>query len=142
MIIFELCDVGQPRGSFGTKTAEARIALKHGGDPNDPQTYKRYYASVYRSVDSEANRVQESRERLNFRQTALRYRLIDEETYPVVVPYGDYAFVLEQIKKDGQLTRASLRALQQYCVALRETELRWATTRGIVKANDQNILVW
>ena len=44
---------------------------------------------------------QESRERLNFRQTALRYRLIDEETYPVVVPYGDYALVLEQSERTG-----------------------------------------
>lgn len=56
---------------------------------HDPDLYREFFARLFAVVPMDQAGVQALRGALNYPAVAKRYRLIDQETVAVVVPYGD-----------------------------------------------------
>ena len=145
VVVFDPVDGGMP-GSYRTQVG---TALRHFGpgkaDPADLVLLGQYYQELYRSigVDSRAGRgaaIQRHRAALDFpavadgpereagggRDRSLAFRMIDDDTVPVVVAYdgsGDQELVAEAIDRLREPDAPDprwFRVLQPYTVQLRK----------------------
>jgi len=73
----------------GIEEARFLIARDGAGRLHDPDLYREYFQRLFRDANLDEPGIQALREALDYRQVAQAYRLIDEDTVPVVVPYGD-----------------------------------------------------
>ncbi len=84
VVVFEPQGGRAPGGAYRTGIDEARITLRQNADLHDPQTYTDYFERLYGDVSLDKFGVQKMRCELQFEQVAEKYRLIREETCPVV----------------------------------------------------------
>lgn len=88
VMVFQPEGGGMPSGAYKTGTEVTEALLAEGAvDPDDPETFRRYFARLFNSVALDAKGVQDLRRSLAYEQVAARCRLIDEETDSVVVNY-------------------------------------------------------
>lgn len=138
VVVFRPRDGGLPPGAYAAGSQEAETMLREAGDfaqrdLHDPATALAFFRRLYSLIGGDGGRgldkndVQGLRKRLHFAETARAYRLIDDESVPVVVDYrGDAAAVarrdaaLKRAQRNGYATRADFRALQPFTVTLRE----------------------
>jgi CRISPR-associated endonuclease/helicase Cas3 len=118
VVVIEPQTGGSPKGSYRTGLEEARLLLSR-HDPEDlhrPELYREYYQRLFAGIDLDKKKIQEVRRLLNFPEVASRYRLIEEDTVPVVVNYE----VAEDRVRDWQMapSRETWRSLQPYLVNL------------------------
>lgn len=90
VVLFEPAEGGAPRGPYWAGLETARFLLEVRGTEvlHDPSSYLEYFQRLYQKVDLDGRGVQQYREVLDYPEVAQRYRLIDRDTIPVVVPYG------------------------------------------------------
>lgn len=98
VVVFEPNDDCEPKRNFPTfayfQAAEvARSMLTaHGAlDLDDPETFKRYYHSLYdvSQPASQAPRLDDALNSIDFVRTAHEYRLIEQNTFQLLVPWAD-----------------------------------------------------
>ena len=145
VVVFDPADGGMP-GSYRTQVG---TALRHFGpgkpDPDDLAALARYYRDLYRSVGVESRTgrgvtIQRHREALDFlavadgpereaagsRDRSLAFRMIDDDSVPVVVAYGDagqrqlVAEAIARLRDADAADRRWLRVLQPYTVPVRQ----------------------
>lgn len=123
MIIFDPKDGTLPPGSYRVGTSITRGLLAEGPlDTSDLTLARRYFERYYRSVNRDEPDVQVARRVLDYPETALRFRMINEDTVPVVVPYQhpDHSTVcanlLSALQQQQGSPRDVLRRLQPYIV--------------------------
>lgn len=116
-----------PQGVLRDGLAVARSLLDAFPDDDvlTPASQRRYFEHFYHRVQVERDRlgVQVERAKLNFEETARRFKMIDEEwAAPVVVPWGDGAALLDEARAQANtaagLDRRLLRRLQRYTVSV------------------------
>lgn len=88
-----------------------------------PDIFHTYFRLFYSSVQKDGAGVQSARMQLDYPEVAKRFRMIDSETYPVVVPYGDAYAKMEAIRGKFKPSREDFRSLQQYIVHIYPQEL-------------------
>ncbi|MCC6381841.1 MAG: CRISPR-associated endonuclease Cas3'' [Dehalococcoidia bacterium] len=128
--VFHTEDGGLPGGAYraGTKVTEAMVGAE-GVPLDDPATFTGYFRRLYNVADLDQEKIMRRREALNFPQTAEVFRIVDKDTTGVLVPYGDGADWADRLLAGAELTRADLRQLQPYLVALYAPELEAALRR-------------
>jgi len=93
-----------------------------GMDINDPHLFERYYSTLYDLVDSAGIPVEldDALQRRDFVETAQFYRIIDQNTINVVVPYNMRAYeeLRKRLEDDSRLTRAWIKQARPYTVSL------------------------
>jgi len=140
VVVFRPSNPRGPRGEYRSGTAEAERLIASGGDLHDPDLYARYFRLLYQDLDTDARRVQAARRGLQFADVAERFRLIDQETVPVIVRYGgpDACARLDAILQKariGLLSRQDIRTLQPYTVNLYQSDfLRYQRQAFVVPA--------
>jgi len=92
-------------------------------DLTRPENYQTYFRRFYSCQTLDAAGVQTCRERFNFVDIANNFRMIDNETYSVVVPYKNAYNLLENIQKKEFPGRDDFRVLQPYIVQVYKHEL-------------------
>lgn len=143
VIIFKPEDMGLPKGVYGTATLLATRFLK--SNLHEPDVFKRYFASLYQDLtDTDAHKIQELRSRFNFPEVAKLFKLIDDNTYPVVVPYSDEATrILKGLSSKGFLDRETLRALQPFMVNVYQNRIDELDGKALIRpAFDPDIKLW
>jgi CRISPR-associated endonuclease/helicase Cas3 len=105
-----------------------RPLLAGGEDPLSPETVARYFAEVLAVENTDARGIMPLLDRAmlngdwDFREAARRFRLIDEDTVPVIVPAEgaeDLCDALEAARRGGYpVPMTTLRALQQVSVSV------------------------
>lgn len=106
-----------------------------------PEAFTAYFKQLYGSRALDANGIQEARAKLQFRDVAEGFRLIEDDwSAPLVVPYGEAAERVRELDDAGP-SRARLRALQRFTVtvprALRE---QWIA-QGLVRHVRETVAV-
>ena len=91
VLVFRPATGGLPPGEYRIGTQVAEQFLHAGVDLGDPAVLSAYYESLFGLVDTDKRKIQEKRSKLDYPVVAERYRLIDDDTIDVVVPYGTNA---------------------------------------------------
>ena len=121
--IFERTEL--PPLLFQSAIGAAREALGEDRDPAAPETMARYFHSL-RDLTGDAldrqgvikafTQGSEGCE-FPFRTVAEKFRLIDQNTYTVYIPYGEGADLLRQLQ-DGECSKGLYRKLGRYAVSI------------------------
>lgn len=115
------------------KAAETTVNIVNGNrkDPVHHSLFGRFFSELYwkinsldenniiKLLDPKQNDIKECS--MYFRTAAARFRLIDESTHAIVVPYHDGAALIDSLKTNGPDWRL-LRKLQRYTVNIYDQE--------------------
>jgi len=137
VIVFETEEGHSPPGSYARGTNISRGVLRDGLDPSDPDAARDYFLQLY-DVDSldRDPPVQSARGAFDYPETAKRFRMIDDASVSVVVPYGDQEDknklneTLSQLARHWGNPRQLMRSLQPYLVSLHHGQLQRQLAAG------------
>ena len=167
VVVFTPPDPASPLGVYRSGRDIARVLRELPGfDLNNPATVQRYFELLFgTAVDTDRHGIQRLRKSLDFPEVAKRFRMIEDDTYDVIVGYPEgevphIEFLLDQLRTGERSPRAVLRELQPHIVSVYRREAdrlirerwiqevmpgvgRWLGTydavRGIVEANPELI---
>jgi CRISPR-associated endonuclease/helicase Cas3 len=126
VIVFQPQAGRTPPGDYATAVAETANLLRQYPNFDDPTIFRPYFKNLYQGIDTDKEKVQEARQRLDYPETAKRFKLIPDDTQPVVIEYDEQAKkLIREIQQIGLRSRHH-RALQPYLVNLREREFKQA----------------
>jgi CRISPR-associated endonuclease/helicase Cas3 len=124
VVVFQPEEGSTPPGEYATAFAETANLLKQNIDFDDPEIFRPYFENLYQGISTDKEKVQEVRKHLDYPETAKRFKLIPDDTQPVVIEYDDRASrLIREIERQG-LRSYHHRALQPYLVNLREREFK------------------
>lgn len=140
VVIFEPIDGKTPDGEYGKVVQTTRRLLQESDlDLHNPGIFEDYFQSLYQIEQRDKHNIQDLRQKHNYREVAEKFRLIDDNTMPVVIRYNaDVARVLAEIKRRG-LWSSDRRKLQPYIVNLPRYQFQRSTTRTELVSN---LWVW
>lgn len=126
VIVFRPENHSLPAGIYKAATG-LTASLLEGMDiekmTTEPALFERYFDQLYQLVPTD-RKIQEEREKLNFRKVANLARVIEDETQAVIVPYGKAIDIVQHIRDrpvetgKPRIDRNDLRGLQRYMVNL------------------------
>ncbi|MDQ3692774.1 MAG: CRISPR-associated endonuclease Cas3'' [Chloroflexota bacterium] len=88
VVIFQPEEGGTPGGSYKAATGlTEHFAADGPPDLHDPAIFDRYFGELYQLTDLDARRIQALRANFSFADVAEEFKLIDDDTVSVVVPY-------------------------------------------------------
>jgi CRISPR-associated endonuclease/helicase Cas3 len=141
VIVFDLAQGSSPRGAYRTGTDEARISLQQpNADLHQPDTYRDYFERLYQGVRLDREDIQQARQRFQFETVAQKYRLIRDDTCPVVVmghnPDAVNALLQQgraMVQAGGMLPRIWRQRLHAYTVSLYQHEVNALRQQGLIQ---------
>lgn len=124
--VFRTPDAG-PRGWYRVGTERAAQALEVFTEEqlaSDPSIFERYFEGLWSATQTDRHGpgelpLQRERELLAFRRVSDRAKVIEEDTAPVVVPWGEGAALIDALRASRFATREDLRQIQRYLVNVR-----------------------
>jgi len=151
VIVFQPEAGKTPTGDYRTGHDLAAALLKHPKvDLHEPKVYETYFRELYQAVDTDKHKINALREALNFPEVAARFRLIEEDTVPLVVrwpredsPVEGLLTALGALRdpKGGE-PRLLLRRLQPYLVNVRRRLLADYQRQGLVRELPLGLWEW
>jgi CRISPR-associated endonuclease/helicase Cas3 len=127
-VVFGLEDDVMPGGAYRIGTGVTSMMLAVGQiDFTDPTTFETYFRMLYADAEADERDIQHYRAERFYEEVADRFRIIDDDTFPLIVEYDDAACEAKQRLKDAarrpdkRLKRA-LRDIQPYVVTCRTYE--------------------
>ena len=126
VVVFQPMEGRIPPGEYETAYVETNNLLRNNPNFDDPEIFRPYFGHLYQGTNTDKNKVQEAREHFDYPETAQRFKLIPDDTQPVVIEYDDRARkLIREIERQG-LKSLHHRALQPYLVNLRDREFKQA----------------
>jgi CRISPR-associated endonuclease/helicase Cas3 len=128
VFVFELEEGSiPPKGSeYAKATGKTQQILQQASaeDLHQPQIFTSYGNALYKLESADKHEIQEDRTNCLFETVASKFKLIDDDTYPVVVRFNDEVEkLLNKIKRRGLFT-SDYRELQPYTISIRSFEFR------------------
>jgi CRISPR-associated endonuclease/helicase Cas3 len=128
VFVFELAEGSMPpKGSeYAKATGKTQQILQQAQseDLHQPQIFTSYGNALYQLESADKHEIQADRENCLFETVASKFKLIDDDTYPVVVSFNNtVSKLLAQIKRRGLFT-SDYRDLQPYTISIRQFEFR------------------
>jgi CRISPR-associated endonuclease/helicase Cas3 len=142
VVIFEPQEGGSPQDPYKSGLEKASFLLRN-RDLKELQTtalYREYFERWFNDLNLDKKRIQALREQLNFPEVATAYRLIDEDTASVIVPYDDWETPLKAWR--AQPNRSTWQNLQPYLVNIYCREAEALEKGGILELISENLYVW
>jgi CRISPR-associated endonuclease/helicase Cas3 len=136
-----------PPGAYRTASDEARLLLARGSvDFDDPTVCERYFARLYQGVNTDGRGIQKDRRERHYPDVARKFRMIDEETVPVLVPYDEEREEFDALcawAQRGPVSRAFWRRAQPLVVSLYQKDFEEATRAGAIEEIvPEQLYVW
>ena len=96
VVIFQPAEAAQPPAGSYRAATEITASMRNESplDPDDLATVAEYFRRLYQNVDTDSRKVQQSRRKLNYPQVAHDFRMIDDDTVPVII--GNYGTAEER----------------------------------------------
>jgi len=122
VVVFEPLEGKAPSGPYKVGLEKAKFLLQKypASALHDPEIYREYFRRLFDGVDLDRKRIQAYRERLNYPEVSKHYRLIEDGTISVVVPYGDALKRLDEWHDHP--SRRAWQRLQPYLVGIYQYE--------------------
>lgn len=118
-VIFRPENEGLPQGTYASATRLSSNCLRCGSDLHDPKLFNEYFTELYRDLtETDAKGIQCLRSAFNYPEVAQRYRLIEDNTFPVLVRKRsqDMAAINQILSQHTGFV--ALRKLQPYTVSV------------------------
>ncbi|ANR71046.1 CRISPR-associated protein Cas3 [Selenomonas sp. oral taxon 126] len=140
--VFSLEDVSKK--SFLPADTTRIVARSYGEDLGNPRAIRMYFNELYdlggeRRLDQK--KVMEISKKLSFAEVAEKFRLIEEQTTPVLIPEAYEAKALLQRLEGGERTRSLMRKAARYMVSLRPSRLDGLVRQGKIRMLDEEFAV-
>lgn len=149
MTVFRPQEGGIPGGSYRTATdLSARLEAEGKLDPHSIDRIRDYFRLLFQTVELDPHGIQESRKMLNYPRVAKDFRMIDDDTFSVVVLWGDAAekhrtvAILDRLRGGNATERHLLRSLQPYLVSLHAREEAKLASQGAITPITQGMWEW
>jgi CRISPR-associated endonuclease/helicase Cas3 len=141
-----------PDSAYRTAIDQAESLLKRARyrqqlDTNDPELFERYFREVYKGVPPDTENVQTYRKEMDYGEVASRFRLIKDDTTPLIVKYysnkGQRLIekLQQQARRFGDF-KIDYRKLQPYIVNLRHREFEKAKSEHLCEELAPGTGVW
>jgi CRISPR-associated endonuclease/helicase Cas3 len=144
VFVFELEEGSIPKGEYKIATDRTRDLLKNSTfNFHDPTIFKNYFETLYKLKSTDSEEIEKLREQHNFPEVASKFKLIEDNSVSIVVPYNEMVKeLLRDIEKQG-LQRNDFRQLQPYIVSLPQREFNNAKKDGNIEplGNSDTIFV-
>jgi CRISPR-associated endonuclease/helicase Cas3 len=141
--VFDPAEGALPQGAYRTATDLTRSMIRGGNlNPDDPATMTRYFRRLFATVTLDREGIESLRKVWNFSEVAKRFRMIDEDTEGVIVPYGDEAArdqvraAINEVRSKSTRARFALRHIQPYVVAIRSGAAKSYRAKGWIEPID------
>jgi CRISPR-associated helicase Cas3/CRISPR-associated endonuclease Cas3-HD len=130
-VFYSTEDYATALGWLSKTQSAGEMAMRQFTDPLSPDAIRYYFQQLYdyeRDNRFDNRKIMECFEksgaqlRFEFAEASSRFKLIDDNTYPVVIPYNHDAEKLIQEARFANGTKNSMRKLQQYTVSIYENE--------------------
>lgn len=137
MVVFNPEEGSLPnQAEYATATEITRNLLGQGVDPQNPRVHQDYFRKLAKLVNQDKHSIQPLRRQRNYPEVAEKFRLIEDDGVPVIVPYPSRERQAELVhalrQKDADL-RLLARRLQPYLVNLRRQQLEELCQKGLVQ---------
>ncbi|RJQ29548.1 MAG: CRISPR-associated helicase Cas3' [Peptococcaceae bacterium] len=144
VVVFFPEDGSIPRGVYTSGLHQAAGLLKQEGvDLHIPELYKKYFEMLYQIVDTSGREVQTARKSFRFADTAEKFRMIKNNTVPVVVRYTEESEkLINRIGFSNGVTRDVMRQIQPYLVNVYEYQLKSLEREGLIKELSPGLYEW
>ena len=148
VIVFDPAEGRLPQGVYRTAAGLARAVLGSGVDPNSPAAVRPYFSRLFATINGDIDNIRDCRRRMDYVETARRFRLIDDETESVLVPYGSpdecarLHRLLDAMAARRGNPRKLWRALQPYAVALPRRQIQRALSEGMALETPGGPILW
>ena len=142
VIIFQPAEGQVPPGDYRAGHDIARTMLNRPGvDLHSPGIYENYFRQLYQAVNTDKHRINELRQRLDFPEVAARFKLIEDDSVPLVVRYpkddSPVDKLIGRLQAPGALlggeARRLLRQFQPYLVNVRRRVLSQYQQQGLAE---------
>lgn len=145
-------DKNMPGGTYAHGAKEMLLMRRLPDfDPNDPDLFLRYFANLYGAEGADREKIQPERVQRNYEAVAEKFRMIDEDTFSVLVRYGN-ADAFDDLVADlqasvyrtrnGKAPRELLRRAQPYVVSCRSREQRRYQENGLIEEAVPGLWLW
>lgn len=133
VVVFEPEGGGSAGGHYRSGTQATRHLLQHHPPAclHNPAFHEEYFRTLYSRVDLDQYQIQPLRRELNYPEVARLYRLIDDDTAPVVVPHDDAPGRLAAWIESP--SRRAWQRLQPYLVSLPCKQIGRLLSDGLVE---------
>lgn len=116
-------------------------------DFDDPAVYEEYFRLLYQGVDLDAERIQAARESFNYPAVGERFRMIRDDTEPVVVRPEGHAAHVDQLlaalrSRSVQKARWVMRRLQPYLVNVHVRLVPTYREQGLIRDVMPDLWEW
>jgi len=154
VVVFDPAEGSFPPGTYRIAWQNTLPLIRNGesqgSDPDlhDPEIYRAFYKCVFDSVETDKKDIQKYRKELDFPHVARTFRMIEQDSMPVVVPYGSESQQsackewVGMLRKGVPTGRSIVRELQPYTVSLYWDALKNAADRGIVHPVTDYLYEW
>lgn len=137
VIIFGPEDGGIPPGAYrsGADTAKMMLQDLSSSKMHDPLTYRKYFQLLYQAVDTDGRDIQRLRTQFKYADVGKLFRVIDEKSISVVIPWEEGANILKKVEymNEEEVGRGLLRSLQPYMVNIHPSQHEKAIQDGRCK---------
>ena len=131
IVIFEPSEGRTPRGPYKTGIEKAKLLLmppRDIADLHNPELYCTYFEKLFAEVDTDKKKIQSFREVLDYPSVDSKYRLIEQNTIPVVINYESTAKRLKEWKYHP--SRRTWQRLQPLLVNMFDYEVQTLKAEG------------
>ncbi len=148
VVVFRPEEGKMPQGEYAAGFKEAGILLdREGLDLHDPGIFREYFRRLYQDVPTDREEIQKSRQELDYPEVARKFRLIPEESVPVIVEYDtedegrneECRRLIERIRYAG-IRPGDHRKLQPYIVGMFEHEFE--EKRDWMEEITEGVFLW
>ena len=142
VVIFEPAEGGTPSGPYRVGVEESRVLLRHHNpeELHEPGLYREYFSRLFTLIDPDKKRIQSIRAALDYPKVAQEYRLIEDDTVPVVVIYGDAAQHLRDWRQ--RPGRETWQSLQPYLVNIYARDVPSLQQQGWLDLITEGLYLW
>ena len=140
VVVFRPAEGGSPKGAYLTGIGVTSSLLGSGDlDPDDPSVPHLYFNRLFELVDTDREGIQKLRHALDYPEVARRFRMVDDSTESVVVPYGasaeieEVSNILDRLREPRADARRLLRRIQPYLVSVRSREAERYHRQGLIE---------
>jgi CRISPR-associated endonuclease/helicase Cas3 len=134
-----------PPGAYKTGTDTARRLFEEDIDLAAPASYETYFRLLSQAVELDRESIQESRAGWDYPRVARDFRLMDDDSLPIVVPYPTIQQTgarLEELRKNRGSARALFRQLQPFVVNGRRRSVARYASDGLATEVVPGLYQW